>query len=274
MRVEWGRAGARSLVEAGIDVAVVVDVLSFSTTVGIAVERGMRVRPHGWRVGAEVTSDGADIVAREFDAVLAAPRGQESRQRLSLSPATMAQGPVADRVVLPSPNGSAICADLVGSGVGVIAGSLRNAPCLGHRLAQGDEVVGIVAAGERWADGSLRPAAEDLWGAGAIVNAYHLARLQRVGTLRARGPRALGLGAHSRAALDAVGHDVGMLSPEADLARRAFRAVGDRLSTVLPACTSGQELIARGYLRDVDIAAQLGAHEVVPVLVDGWFVAG
>ena len=43
--LEWGPVGARTLAERS-DVVVVVDVLSFSTALTIAVERGARVWPH------------------------------------------------------------------------------------------------------------------------------------------------------------------------------------------------------------------------------------
>lgn len=45
---EWGLVGARE-VAPGCDIAVVVDVLSFTTTVTVAVERGTRVYPYRWR---------------------------------------------------------------------------------------------------------------------------------------------------------------------------------------------------------------------------------
>src|SRR5690606_21324013 len=74
------------------------------------------------------------------------------------------------------PMGSTISAQVAGAGADVLAASLRNrsavARWLAERLATEPETaVTLVAAGERWPDGSLRPAVEDLWGAGAVVSA-------------------------------------------------------------------------------------------------------
>ncbi|MDQ4053119.1 MAG: 2-phosphosulfolactate phosphatase, partial [Actinomycetota bacterium] len=140
----------------------------------------------------------------------------------------------------PSPNGSSICFGLVDSGLTVIGACLRNraavARWLGPRLAAGDRVA-VVAAGERWPDGSLRPGVEDLWGAGAVLAALDLTEA----------------------------------SPEAGQAALAFDAVRHRLAGDLRACASGAELVAGGFGDDVEIAARLDACDVVPVLRDGGF---
>jgi 2-phosphosulfolactate phosphatase len=101
----------------------------------------------------------------------------------------------------------------------------------------------VIAAGERWRDGSLRPAVEDLWGAGAVVAAL-AARLEHRG-----GPL--------------------LLSPEAESAGAAWLAVQDRVGEELHACASGRELVELGWPDDVAIAAELDASDAVPVLTDG-----
>ena len=63
------------------DVLVVVDILSFSTSLSVAVERGAEVWPYA------LGSDGAEQLAREIGAVLA--RGRSTRQGPTLSPASL-----------------------------------------------------------------------------------------------------------------------------------------------------------------------------------------
>lgn len=48
VRFEWGQAGARHLARE-VSCLVVVDVLSFTTSVPVAVEAGARVFPYPWR---------------------------------------------------------------------------------------------------------------------------------------------------------------------------------------------------------------------------------
>src|SRR5437763_1493771 len=88
----------------------------------------------------------------------------------SLSPAALRAAPAPERLVLPSPNGSAIAA-AAPPGVTVVAACLRNATAVGRWVAQRASAVTVVPAGERWPDGALRPALEDLLGAGAVVAA-------------------------------------------------------------------------------------------------------
>ena len=91
------------------------------------------------------------------------------------------------RLVLPSPNGSTVSARLAAAGATVVGVSLRNAAAAAAwvRARAGDGPVAVVAAGERWYDGPLRPAAEDLWGAGAFIAALGETR----GSHRRRGRR-------------------------------------------------------------------------------------
>ncbi|MCD4523657.1 2-phosphosulfolactate phosphatase [Nocardioides sp. cx-173] len=242
VRLEWGPTGGTA-VAAGADVAVVVDVLSFTTTLTVAVERGMAVHPFAWK------DERAGEHAADLGAVLAVGRFEEPAAGLpavSLSAVAMSRVEGVDRIVLPSPNGSAICAALAGSGVAVVGACLRNRTAVAHwlapRVADG-AVVAVVPAGERWPDGSMRPGAEDLWGAGAVVDA--MVRLGATG-----------------------------LSLEATHARDAFRAAQATLRDGLLACASGKELVAAGFAEDVEVAAGLDVSDVVPVLgEDGAFRA-
>lgn len=259
IRVEWGPVGAESLVsyaaERGPVVAVVVDVLSFTTAVSVAVDGGMTVWPYRWK------DDSAPEFARGHDAVLATGRRAAAAQGgMSLSPKSIqdSAGSV-ERLVLPSPNGSSISALLEGAGAVVAAGSLRNRSAVaawvvkrldalataGRAGRVGDPAVVIVPAGERWPDGSLRPAAEDLWGAGAVVEAIVANLEHRAGPM--------------------------LLSAEAAVAMAAWSWVADRVRPSLEACASGRELIDGGFGVDVRIAAEVDVSDRVPVLVDGAF---
>jgi 2-phosphosulfolactate phosphatase len=236
VRFDWGPTGAAA-VGHGADVAVVVDVLSFTTTLCVAVERGITVLPYRWK------DDRAAAYAEELDATLAVGR-LEARtlvdgggSAVSLSPAAMGRVDGVDRVVLPSPNGSSICFGLEEAGASVVGASLRNRTAVAHWLRGQDGTVAVVAAGERWPDGSLRPCAEDLWGAGAV--------------------------------LALLPDDE--LSPEARLAADAFRAVEATVAEALRDCAGGRELSDAGFAEDVEAAALLDVADVVPVLDDGAF---
>ena len=136
----------------------------------------------------------------------------------------MAAAPVTPRLVLPSPNGSTIAAAAVGT---VVAASLRNATAVGRwLLSQGygtaTRPVAVIAAGEKWHDGSLRPALEDALGAGAVL--HHL--------------RSAGCS----------------LSVEAEAVASMFGATGD-IDGALRSCGSARRLVGAGYGADVDVAA-------------------
>ncbi len=244
IRFEWGSTGAAAVADGvdGADLAVVVDVLSFTTTLSVALERGITVYPYRWK------DERAAAYAAERDAVLAVGRfeARGAGGGVSLSPAHLVDGRGVEgvegieRIVLPSPNGSSIAFALRDSGAVVVGACLRNATAVARwlepRVRDGARLA-VVAAGERWPDGSLRPAVEDLWGAGAV-----LAGLAGLGDL----------------ALD--------LSPEATMAAQAYRAVLPGLTQQVIACASGQELVGAGFPDDVAIAAEHDVSTVVPVL--------
>lgn len=235
VRFEWGVAGAAALSDEN-GALVIVDVLSFTTSVTVAVERGTAVYPAPWRDGR------AEVIARKADAVLAVGRRQATTKHpWSLSPAALRAAPAMPRLVLPSPNGSTI-ASTVKAGT-VIAACLRNASAVARRLRQthGDAAapIAVIAAGERWPDGSVRPALEDLLGAGAVIAA---------------------LGQH---------RDV-RLSPEAAAAGAAYLAT-PCVADAVRECASGVELQVAGFTQDVEIAAQVDVSDAVPILVGDAF---
>ena len=238
LRMDWGLTGAEAI-SATCDVAVVVDVLSFTTTLTVAADRGVVVFPYPWR------DDRAERFAADQNATLSVGRSHATLGQVSLSPDSVRAAASLQRLVLPSPNGSTISFQLAQTTSQVIGVSLRNrqaaADWLVAQLAQNPTLrVAIIAAGERWPDQSLRPAVEDLWGAGALIE-----------SLRTAGWTTI--------------------SPEAHAAAAAFRTVADDLEPSLNNCASGQELIDIGYPDDVRTAGELDDSRSVPLLLGNAF---
>jgi 2-phosphosulfolactate phosphatase len=95
--------------------------------------------------------------------------------------------------------------------------------------------IAVIPAGERWkTDRSLRPALEDWLGAGAILQ-----------------------------------HLPGSKSPEARLAVAAWRSANPDIRNLILKCSSGKELVAKGFEQDVTLATALDVDACAPVLRDG-----
>jgi 2-phosphosulfolactate phosphatase len=181
--------------------------------------------------GAEILlsdSKGAhgEARARAHDAELAGRRGEA---RFSRSPASFLDAPAGLRCVLPSPNGAAVTMRATSRQTVVLAGCLRNAGAVAQRASRLGRTFNVCPAGERWPDGSLRLALEDWLGAGAILR-------------RLPGER----------------------SPEALAAIAAFEQAAPGLVDAITRCSSGRELIERGFAEDVELAAALDVSLSVP----------
>jgi 2-phosphosulfolactate phosphatase len=154
--------------------------------------------------------------------------------KYSLSPASLQKIPSGKKLVLPSPNGASLTLE-TGSTL-TVAGCLRNCEAVA-KFAQKFDRVAVIPAGEKWRDNSLRVAFEDLVGAGAII-----------------------------------GYLKGNLSPEARTALAAFNSCQDNLLDYLKKCSSGKELISRGFSEDIDFAAAFNVSNCVPVFVEHAYV--
>lgn len=150
LRLEWGPEGISAL--KACDVLIVVDVLSFTTSVDLVVGNGGQVWPSRWKPTSGRT----------------------------LRPASLADA--AGLVELPSPNGSNLCFLAAETGAHVLAACLRNAEAVAKRAAELGETIGVIPGGERWGldiltagrpreFGPLRPCVEDYLGAGAVLAA-------------------------------------------------------------------------------------------------------
>ena len=160
IRCEWGAHGISVLAPIS-DVMIIIDVLSFSTSVDVAVTQGAIVFPYRWR------DDTALAYAVSVGATLADPGRHPTRY--SLSPASLTAIPKDTRIVLPSPNGATLT--LAAKPTPVLAGCLRNAGAVAAVAGKYGRKIAVIPAGERWKDdGSLRPSFEDLIGAGAIIS--------------------------------------------------------------------------------------------------------
>ena len=228
IRCEWGAEGVSHLAPIS-DAVVIVDVLSFSTCVDIAVSRGAVVYPYHLR-------DDSAAYAQQVQAILART-DRQANDGYSLSPASLLGIPAGTRLVLPSPNGATL--SLLAGDTATFAGCLRNASAVAQAAQRQGRYISVIPAGERWkTNGTLRPALEDLVGAGAVI---HYLR--------------------------------GAKSPEAEIAEIAFLHFKESLLTCLRQIGSGKELIAAGFEQDVELVALLNQSDSAPRLKDRGYVS-
>ena len=204
VRCENGASWCRSSSRTISDVVVIVDVLSFTH---------LRRRRHGKR-GHRLPlppprRHRGRIRSRPERAARRPARRCRGHLLAVTSPACSRSLPGV-RLVLPSPNGSTL--SLATGATPTLAGCLRNSAARWPPVpAAHGRRVAVIPCGERWPDDSLRPAVEDLIGAGAIIS--HLA---------------------------------GSKSPEAQTAQAVFAASRTDLARIIAACASGQELVHCG----------------------------
>lgn len=239
VRTDWG---VRGTLEAALrdDILIIVDVLSFSTTVVAAVHHGAKIYPHPMR-------EGLQEYGLRVGATVLHGRSESLRAGLpSLSPLSFDESCRGKVFVLASLNGAA-CSHIGKLLPGVLVGALTNASAVGNTANELQRATGksitVIACGEQWikkddqgknflsTDQTLRPSIEDYLGVGAILS-Y----------------------------LD------GTRSPEATVCQNAFQQSANNLEKLIWDCSSGRELRARGFSRDVTFATVLNAFNDVPRL--------
>lgn len=229
LRCEWGSQGVAQLAPIS-DVVVIVDVLSFSTCVEVATNNDAIIFPYASKDESVID------YANSIQAELGSHRQRWTTSGYSLSPKSLLEIPSGTRLVLPSPNGSFLT--LQTRTTPTLAGCLRNCEAVARFAQKYGKKIAVIPAGERWKDdASLRPAFEDLLGAGAI-----LSYLQ------------------------------GSCSPEAEVAVATFETFQNNLLGYLKKCSSGKELIARGFVSDVEIAAAYNISDCVPFFTNNAYV--
>lgn len=160
IRLEWGEQGIAALSPTS-EVTIVVDVLSFTTCVEIAVSREATIFPF--------RGDDPVTYAREKGALLATKK-RTAESDFTLSPTSLRTIPPQTRLVLPSPNGSLLTMAAAEHGT-VMAGCLRNSQAIADYAVENFTKITIIPCGERWWHNmSLRPSLEDILGAGAIIS--------------------------------------------------------------------------------------------------------
>ncbi|MDZ5471474.1 2-phosphosulfolactate phosphatase [Bacillus sp. 31A1R] len=237
-RMEWGRRGAREAAERG-DIVIVIDVLSFSSTVVSALSQGAIIYPYPPNLDGKEYADqlGAEYILGRAEAA--------KMGKATLSPVSFTEEHANKKYVLTSLNG-AFCTWLASRVPALLIGSLLNASsvaAVANKLRQEtNKPITVIACGEQWMNGlededTLRPSVEDYIGAGAILSYLR-----------------------------------GSKSPEAEVCIGAFLQSKDRLRDLIFECGSGRELRGKGFEHDVIHCSQLNVYQTVPMLDKGHFV--
>lgn len=214
VRLEWGLPAVEYLARE-VDCAVIVDVMSFSTCVSLATDNGAQIYPYPWK------DDSAVKYGLQVGAHTASPARLPDDEGYSLSPTSIRTIGRGERLVLPSPNGSAISFRARECGIAVFSGCFRNMSATAEACRAFSRIL-LIPCGERWPDGTFRPAIEDYVAAGGIIAA---------------------LGRQSA-------------SPEAQAAVAAWEYRQHDQLALLRACSSALELRERGFERDVTLCLE------------------
>lgn len=240
IHLEWGAIGAKLAASRG-DIVVIVDVLSFSTSVTIVLSNGGT--PFSYSDQEIKDQGGREKVENRLNAEIISRDRQLTDSRFSLSPVSLKAVKPLDRIVLTSING-AHCVSSAAKSPIVLIGALTN------RLATAEAVsqllrlnktnrCTLVACGELWSsifpdEQGMRPSIEDLIGVGAIAEALS---------------------------------SEFSLSIEAQNAVNAFSSYRDDLLHVLSSSISGRQLISREFEGDVELASVLDSETEVAVWI-------
>ena len=223
IRFEWGLDGVETLIESS-DVIIIIDSLSFSTSIEIAVSQGAMVFPYNGDLKK---------INTYASKVHATPVNQKrSLDHLSLPPASLKNLPSGTRLILPSLNGSILSA--MTNKLPTLTACFRNASAVARAAQQIGKKICVIAAGEKWNNGNIRFAVEDLIGAGALISQLN-----------------------------------GKKSPEAISCQNAYHPLVHDLHHFLSQCSSGKELIEAGFSQGVYLAAALNCSQKAPILING-----
>jgi 2-phosphosulfolactate phosphatase len=235
-KLDWGVIGTQRTAQRG-EVIVLVDTLSFSTTVAHAVSQGGIIYPCS-------ETEEPRTLAEKIGGETAVMRAQVPAEgRYSLSPSTFDNLEPGAQVVLPSLNG-ATCSRYSSEAAYIFAGALVNAGAVARAVSKimtdSQLAVTVIACGEREKQpephGDLRVAIEDYLGAGAILSNLRFSK-----------------------------------SPEARLCEAAFTGSKPHMRELLWESVSGRELRNEGFERDVMFAGRLDVYDIAPILQNGAF---
>jgi 2-phosphosulfolactate phosphatase len=239
IKVEWGQRGARDASDRG-DIVIIVDVLSFSSTVVTAVDHGAEIYPCSPPINESVKA-----YAREINAQMVWGRAEALQfGGHSLSPTTFTSADRGQKFVMCSLNGAA-CTRVASKVPALLIGSFLNASAvaqIANQLrAKLNANLTVIPCGEQWPnslenENKLRPGIEDYLGAGMIVSQL-----------------------------------IGSKSPEAEVCVGAFEYAENRLNELIWDAASSRELRERGYEQDVIHCSKVDISKAVPILVENRF---
>lgn len=232
-RVDWGPKGT---VEAASrnDIIIIVDILSFSSTVTTALHQGAIIYPFSMEgdINAFGLSVGAEVLFGRIEG--------KRLNRPSLSPTSFKDYYTDKKFVLSSANG-ATCTKISGKVPAILIGCFLNISAVAsvaNKIQKTTNAnITVIACGERWSNAKenedkLRPCIEDYLGAGAILNLLE-----------------------------------GTKSPESKVCIKTFKSSEKELEELILESGSGRELIGKGFSEDIKHSLRLDIFQEVPFLV-------